>query len=351
MKAGSASYTVESFRTEPASSDGRCNLILSGWFHGDSDVQSMRLDVDFEQLVTHEIAEFSLTSQDVADHLGPAASNRRFSFKAEIDKSSHPLRGAVIRLTLGSGDGYDINIKDMFKPHGKDAASVASDVVMRFESLGDNCEFGLMQRAVGKERLGLFRYAGTLSTSALIRGIQNRFEGFGTLDDLQFHVSHDEWIGVSRRYGYVFHTRRYQSVVTEEQIREEESARLPFLARLLLDDIEQGDKIFVRRIGRFEATGPEQGMHELYQALRDVGPVKLLWVTQATPMDYAPRVTRVADGLFRGLIGRLSPYENANDFASSDWIALLSMAGSKIDEAAGEPFQHGADNTGLVELT
>jgi hypothetical protein len=34
------------------------------------------------------------------------------------------------------------------------------DLVLQFESLGDSCELGLVQRMVGVEPLGMFRFAG-----------------------------------------------------------------------------------------------------------------------------------------------------------------------------------------------
>ena len=333
MKAGRTAYAVERFRVERAPSDQGFVTIVYGWFHAESGVRTMQLTISTPETTTYNIADYACESADVAQHFGGAAANARF--KLVISSRTMPKQPteAIINITLVSGDIHGIDITNVFKPYQSLPSIAAGDLVMRFESLGDNCEFGLLQRAVGAERLGLFRFAGVLSASALARGIDDGFEGFATKEDLEFHTAGTEWIGVSRRYGYVFHTHRYQPKVTEEQIAEEESARLPFLARLVLEDIEDGDKIFVRRAGSSEGTDLEEGMHALNRALRARGPTNLLWVTQG---DHAPRVVHIGEGLYRGYIGRLAPYADAHDFSASDWVLLLSLARDMIDRGEAD---------------
>jgi hypothetical protein len=326
MRAGRVSYTVERFGTAPSFSGPGCRLTVSGWFHADSAVKSMSLEIVAGHPVTYPIAAFTLPSLDVAEHFGEAAEHKRFSLSVDLDQENVKIDDAYLQVILVAGDELLIDISNMFKPHVIKPTESAKDLVMYFESLGDNCEFGLMQRQVGTERLGLFRYAGTLSTKALIEGLNARFAGFATKDDLQFHTFHGEWICVSRRYGYVFHTRRFEATATEEQVREEEAVHLSFLARMLLEDIEDGEKVFVRRLGGFEATGPEHGMEALYAALRAIGPARLLWITPVNAQHPAAQVLRLDEGLFRGYIARLGPYENAHDFSVPAWIDLLSAA-------------------------
>ena len=56
------------------------------------------------------------------------------------------------------------------------AAAAMSDreLVVHFESLGDNCELGLVQRRAGVEPLGLLRFAG-VPLRNLVRGLNARF--------------------------------------------------------------------------------------------------------------------------------------------------------------------------------
>ena len=41
------------------------------------------------------------------------------------------------------------------------------DLVLQFESIGDNCELGLVQRRAGSEPLGLLRFAGSTDKVSL----------------------------------------------------------------------------------------------------------------------------------------------------------------------------------------
>jgi len=52
----------------------------------------------------------------------------------------------------------------------------AQELMYRFESLGDNCEFGLVQRRCGAEPLGLFRFA-SIGTEQVARALEAGLEG------------------------------------------------------------------------------------------------------------------------------------------------------------------------------
>ncbi len=58
------------------------------------------------------------------------------------------------------------------------------DLMLRFAALGDNCEFGLVQRQAGAEPLGLLRFAGfhipaERRLGRLIEALDREFEGVG----------------------------------------------------------------------------------------------------------------------------------------------------------------------------
>jgi hypothetical protein len=58
------------------------------------------------------------------------------------------------------------------------------DLTLGFENLGDNCEFGIVQRRCGAEPLGLFRFSST-QLKPLIAGIRNRFTGMAEHGNLR----------------------------------------------------------------------------------------------------------------------------------------------------------------------
>jgi len=276
------------------------------------------------------IADCCLESTGLVQYFGQLAANKRFHLTAYIGHADFPFSQAALRVQLATGDRMIIPVGSLFNVPLQQPLD-ESHLVMRFESLGDNCEFGLLQRQLGTERLGLFRYGGIPRTPALIEAIRTRFHGFATPDDLKFYLLGGEWMAVSRHYGFEFHTHRYQASMTEDEVRTAESVHLRFLVRLMLEDIEEGSKIFVRRNGRWGNSGPEDDMYALYWTLRAIGPSKLLWVTLPDEAHPHGTVIRLEEGLFRGYIDTLSDYADAFQYSATSWITLLSEAIRVID--------------------
>jgi hypothetical protein len=330
MKSNRLSYTVEAFYTEPSKTGEGRNMVVGGWLHAISPTLSMEIQIPGSNK-TWPVPDCFLESAGLIHYFGPLAANKRFHMTAYIGNAKLAFAAATLRVVLTSGDRLIIPIGDLFNAPLQKPLDEVSSLVMRFESLGDNCEFGLLQRQMGTERLGLFRYAGTPRAPALIEGLQNKFHGFATPDDLKFHLLGGEWMAVSRHYGFEFHTHRYQTSMTEDEVRAAESVHLRFLVRLLLEDIEDSPKIFVRRNGRWGNSAPEDGMYALYHALREIGPARLLWVTLADGGHPHGTVIRLEDGLFRGYIDTLSDYADAFRYSAASWITLLREAIRLID--------------------
>jgi hypothetical protein len=333
VKINHIAYTVETLHTEPSTGGNGSNIVISGWLHGDEATKLMTLEVP-ALAKAWPIHEFSLRSTDLIQYFGLTAANRRFHLTAPIGNAMIPFQDAKLRIQFRTGDALSIPVGGMFKGHRPMPSPEISRLMMRFESLGDNSEFGLMQRSIGSERLGLFRYASTLRLPPLVEGLQTRFEDFATPGDLQFHLLGGEWMAVSQHYGFEFHTHRYAEQFTEDRIREPESLNLRFLSRLLLEDIEDGHKIFVRRNGLWGNAEPEEGMRDLYHSLRAIGPARLLWVTLADHDHPHGTVVRRDEGLFRGYIDNLADYAHAFDHSTASWITLLQEAVKVIDAPA-----------------
>src|ERR1700722_14132625 len=56
-------------------------------------------------------------------------------------------------------------------------------LLQQFEGLGDNCDFGMIQRAVGIEPFGLFRFA-SCSAADVSSILRTKFEKLGEPEDL-----------------------------------------------------------------------------------------------------------------------------------------------------------------------
>jgi hypothetical protein len=197
-------------------------------------------------------------------------------------------------------------------------------LMMQFESLGENCEFGLAQRRCGAEPLGLLRFAST-PLSALLPAVKHRFEGLGEPDQIEVRVSDNgsEYLVYDRRYGVLYHPWSLVGEAAPEDILRREVSRLPLLKRKLIEDFEEGRKIFVYR-------GMQPLTHvlvsRLFAALREYGPCALLWVELQDAAHPAGTVEMLDDGLLKGYIDRFAPGENAHDLSLDCWVDICRNA-------------------------
>ena len=78
---------------------------------------------------------------------------------------------------------------------------------MGFESLGENCELGFVQRHFGAEPIGLLRWAG-ISLDKLRHGLATAFDRVGTEAMTEMHVnpSNQEYFTTDKVYGLNMHT-------------------------------------------------------------------------------------------------------------------------------------------------
>jgi hypothetical protein len=209
----------------------------------------------------------------------------------------------------------------------------APEFMVKFESLGDNCEFGLVQRRCGAEPLGLLRFS-TTELATLLRGLDVAFRDLGDPADLEFvldNAQKPEYVVREKRYGLVYHTFRYKGEVDEEKLAAGEPLRLRFLVRKLVEDLVSANKIFVCK--RNEPVMREEIL-PLYRALNSFGRNSLLWVVPANERMSPGSVETVLPGLFRGFIERFAPPENAHDLALNSWIEICINAFELAHERA-----------------
>jgi hypothetical protein len=200
------------------------------------------------------------------------------------------------------------------------AALSPDQLMMQFESLGENCEFGLAQRRCGAEPLGLLRFA-SAPMPRLLAALRDRFEGMGEPGQVEVRVSENqsEYLVVDRRFGFLYHPWVLVRDAEPEFVRQREATRLPFLRRKLLEDLEEGRKIFVYRgMQRLAASV----VLRLFTAIRNYGPGMLLWVELQDTDHPAGTVEEITPGLFKGYIDRFAPGENAHDLSLDDWIEI-----------------------------
>ena len=221
-------------------------------------------------------------------------------------------------------------------------AAILAERLHGFRSLGDNCEFGFVQRYGGVEPSGLLRFSYT-PMEDLIRGLRCGFADFGAPGDLRIAVSEGgTYYCHSRAYNIWANTGHPAGSIDPEALVEREYGRLAHLKRKLLDELADGSKILVRKVGR---DAPAAAFDRLAEAVWDHGPATLLRVTEAGP-DWSPEparqiVRQVSDRLIAGRVRRFAPTEQAWAVDLEPWLHLIDAAYALVHGAA--PTDLGAD--------
>jgi hypothetical protein len=199
------------------------------------------------------------------------------------------------------------------------------ELALKFESLGENCEFGLFQRRCDAEPLGLLRFSSTFMRN-LIRGIDSGFDGLGDLEDIEPRLEGAalrEFMIHERKYGLVYHTFVFEGQRSLWLMREQESARLKFLRRKFIEELQAAEKIFVYR---YHSPVSEEEILPLLMALNRYGPATLLWVVPAERGRPGGSVEALMPGLLKGYIDRFAPEDNAHDLSFDGWLHLCANA-------------------------
>jgi len=199
-----------------------------------------------------------------------------------------------------------------------------SDLMSKFESLGQNCEFGLVQRRCQAEPLGLLRFSST-PLPKLLDALEARFEGMGTPASIRVEVSSNgrEYMINDSRFGFLYHAFVDTGAMSLEDLLRREIKRVPFLINKLLEDLEAGEKTFVfKGMGAVE----EEEVFPLAMALRKYGPNTLLFINLADATHRAGTVEVRAPGFLIGYLDRFAPSEDAANFELAQWVRVCRQA-------------------------
>ncbi|MFL5286329.1 MAG: hypothetical protein ACJ8AW_36475 [Rhodopila sp.] len=274
-----------------------------------------------------------------------------------VDDGASPDRHLPPGLMLGSTNERSFGVSsDLTEWAMSRTGLTIPEIALQFESLGENCEFGLFQRRCDSEPLGLLRFSSTFMRN-LIRGIDSGFGGLGAVEDIDTRLEggpRKEYMIHEKRYGLVYHTFVYEGERSIWLMREQESARLRFLRRKFLEELEANDKIFVYK---FDAPVAEEEILPLHMALNRYGTATLLWVVPAERDRPAGTVEVVMPGLLKGYIDRFAPADNAHDLSFEGWLRVCANAyvlarlqkSLKHDAAASKPSDESPQDAGKAE--
>ena len=229
----------------------------------------------------------------------------------------HPVNSGVQASQRASGD------EPASSPQ-LDLELALADLVVRFESLGENCEFGLVQRQCGAEPIGLFRFS-SAPLPRLLKALRAKFKGMGRPGNIVVEESSNgrEYMVQDKAFGFLYHAWVLVGEMEPADVARRESRRLPLLVRKLVEDLTNGEKIFVYH--GMDPLSSSEGK-ELASALQAYGPATLLWVELADEVHAAGTVEQLEPGLLKGYMDRFAPGENAHDLSLDCWVSVCRNA-------------------------
>jgi hypothetical protein len=196
------------------------------------------------------------------------------------------------------------------------------ELVLKFESLGDSCELGLVQRKVGAEPLGMFRFAGA-PLRHLIRALEARFEGMADPQHVRVQPENGEYMIKLTKYDFIYHTDVKVGEADPKILHHQHVRSVRFLVDKLIGDLQDPQKIMVFRQNE-ELSAND--LLDFRRVLSSYGSAMLLWVQPARP-GFAPgQVMVVDDRLMIGYVTRLAPRQNAHGFDLRCWLTILRNA-------------------------
>jgi hypothetical protein len=213
-------------------------------------------------------------------------------------------------------------------------------IASTFQSMGQDCEFGLIQRQCEAEPLGLLRWC-NIGLPALIQCLRSEFSELTDEEKLTIRPwVNGEYVG---EYKSIFSADRpvdphlyYHTWIPVDQnldvdaLRRKESARLKMMVRLFREDLEDGEKVFV--LLRKEAPAPldEFEVLPVISLMRRYNPkAVLLWITVAGPDEsrLVGQCEMVGNNLLKGYIDRLGTIGNlGNTLSLGCWKDILVSA-------------------------
>jgi tetratricopeptide (TPR) repeat protein len=197
-----------------------------------------------------------------------------------------------------------------------------TELFMQFQSLGDNCEFGLVQRHFQAEPISLLRWS-SISLDSLIKIVNADFPNIGAPATTELAVgAHDEYVLADHANGIVMHTFLFKGQIKENQneLFEKMCRRQSYLKRQILEDLADGEQIFVFK--SFVDTDLKAAK-KLHAALQRHGRCNLLFAVEADKRRRAGSVEEIAAGLYVGAIDHFTrPGDGWDNIPFDDWRSV-----------------------------
>jgi tetratricopeptide (TPR) repeat protein len=189
-----------------------------------------------------------------------------------------------------------------------------------FESLGENCEFGFVQRNFGSEPLGLLRWAG-INYNQLLTALDTDFAGVGDPDFtvLKLNTNNHEYFTEDTRYHLSMHSFILQNDDRREQIYNQLCRRLRYLKDRLIEDLQNGDKIFVYQTAELLS---DEALRRVHQSVCKHRPNRLLVMRAQDEGNPAGSIRVVDAGLTVGYLSKVGYDGKYWDIRFDEWLDI-----------------------------
>jgi hypothetical protein len=205
-------------------------------------------------------------------------------------------------------------------------------LIAPFESIGENCEFGFVQRALGHDVSSLLRWTFLDSTAATLSGISTSFADVFQFDNLE--PAAEGTMVRDRIHGIAFHSAMraerngsdWAFVAPESERRTiyaEEAKKFLYLREKFESSISGADRIYVAKRGTGLTSAEAEALSE---AIGARGGNVLLYVTEASEGDHPGTARLINNRLAHGIVERFAPHTQTDDILLESWEAVLSAA-------------------------
>jgi hypothetical protein len=210
---------------------------------------------------------------------------------------------------------------------------LASDQILRIESLGDNCELGFVLRNLGCEAGSLFRWT-RIKPRQLLSLLRANFERIYEFPNLQ-PLKNDTVLDTA--YGVGWHSEMKSAPADGQQvflfdetkrrkIYREEARKIRHLHAKFVARTQLGGVLFVIKAN--EGIGDET-IEDIFEAVSDVAAgarFALLEVQGSSDPVLGGTVIQRHPGLLRGYVSEFAPYDDATPRDMNAWTSVLDAA-------------------------
>ncbi len=265
---------------------------------------------------------YAIAAHEDGDH---AEAGRRWNSLRAKYADDLPTLGSIgfhqMQAQLRNLDTRSTLLPDGSIAQEADPVTRRREMFLSMESIGDNCEFGGVQRKFGAEPLGLLRFA-SISVPDLICALEQRFEGMGSPETVRLEIIQSKEYIIHDAFNVSMHSFIHTYEIPHDRFLAQILRRTAFLQRKLISDLEEGAKLFVYK----DRSGMSRADAErLHQAMRRYGRPHLLCVLLADAQYPAGFVQRIDDDFYLGYISRFAEAEGMADMEVDEWLTVCEQ--------------------------